>query len=98
MFSQTLDLPRHTDLRVRIAVQHHRAPVDMTGWTITIPEADAWTTENATVEWVNQAQGIAEIVAAWAPDTPETLTFRVKFTNTASAFADAIYETIVRYS
>lgn len=98
MFSQTLDLPRHHDLQVQIAVQHHRAPVDMTGWTITIPEADAWTTENATVAWVDQAQGIAQVVAKWTPTTPETLTFRVKFTHTASQFADAIYETIVRYS
>lgn len=98
MFSQTLDLPRHTDLWVQIAVRRHRAPVDMTGWTISIPQADAWTEANATIEWVDQAQGVALVRAKWTEDTPSTLRFRVKFSNTASDFADAIYETIVRYS
>jgi hypothetical protein len=98
MFSQALDVPRHTDLRLEIAVQNHRAPIDMTGWTVSIPEADPWTAANAQVNWLDQAQGLAVLTATWTPTTPDTLTFRVKFTHTASQFNDAIFEMIVRYS
>jgi len=90
-----------SDIRYELAfVDDDDQPIDMTGHTIEIFQAEAWGTSNGTVEWTDQAQGIALLSADW-DDTPaampEETWFRIRTTRTSDNLDDAAPKLIVRW-
>lgn len=96
--SMTLSLNRGSDLFVDLVFRDDTgAPVDMTGHTIQIVEAEPWALANASVAWVAQAAGSARLRADWTPAAPAETWVRLQTTRTADGFDDAAPKLVVRW-
>jgi hypothetical protein len=96
--TRALVLNRGTDIKVDLIFKDDAGdPIDMTGHTIAVFEADAWGTANGSVDWTDQAAGEAQLSAAWGGDTPAETWFRVRTTQTSSGFDDALPKITVRF-
>ena len=94
----TVILNRGTDIRFDLAFTDDTgAPLDMTGHTIAIFEADTWGTSNGAVAWSDQAGGVARITAEWGNTPPEEVWFRVRTTRTSDGYDDAMPKLSVRF-
>ena len=84
-----LKLNRGTDVLHEIAFEDDNGgPVNMTGWTISIFDADPWMQANASVVWTDQAAGKASVRAIWTPTAPASVWARLAFTRTLDGHDD----------
>jgi len=96
--SVILNLYRGSDLFMDLSFRDdNKAPLDMTGHTIQIVEAEAWAQANASVVWTAQAAGAARLRADWSPSAPAETWLRLQTTRTADGFDDALPKLIVRW-
>lgn len=94
----TVFLNRGTDIRFELAfTDDDGAPIDMSGHTIAVFEADTWGLANGSVAWTDQAGGVARLTAEWGASPPDEVWFRVRTTRTADGFDDAAPKLTVRW-
>lgn len=94
----TVFLNRGSDIRFELQfTDDTEAPINMTGHTIAIFEAETWGTVNGSVAWVDQAQGIARLTAEWGNTPPSETWFRVRTSRTVDGFDDALPKLTVRW-
>ena len=87
----TVSLERGTDVLNPVEYRDDDGnPINMTGWTIAIFEADAWMMANATIVWTDQANGDALLRADWTTTTPAECWVRIRATQTSDGFDDAL--------
>jgi Uma2 family endonuclease len=99
VLNKVLSLPRGSDILFDLEFQDDTgAPINMTGWTIAIFEADAWGTTNGSVAWQDQAGGVARLSAPWGNNPPDEVWFRIRATRTADGFDDAYPQLVVRFT
>jgi hypothetical protein len=73
-------------------------PINMTGWTIALFEAETWLAANGVIAWTDQAAGEARLTAAWSSSTPAKTWFIARLTRTSDGFDDALPKVTVRFS
>lgn len=86
----TIELNRGSDIFHEINCRDDDGnPINMTGWTVSVLEGDAWAMANATVEWTDQANGDAVLRADWTTLTPANTWLCIKFSHTSDGYDDA---------
>lgn len=86
----TIELERGSDILHELPFRDDDGnPINMTGWTIEVFEGDTWALANATVTWVDQANGDALLRADWTTSTPPETWLRLRTTRTADGYDDA---------
>lgn len=94
----TVFLNRGSDIRFDLEfTDDNGAPIDMTGHTIAIFEAETWGASNGSVAWTDQAGGVARLSAEWGASPPETTWFRLRTTRTSDGYDDAFPQLNVRF-
>lgn len=92
-------LNRGSDIRLELEwSDDNNQPINMTGWTVAIFEAEAWGMTNGSVAWTDQAGGVALLQASWGGSPPSSTWFRIRATRTSDGFDDALPEIKVVWS
>ena len=94
----TVFLNRGSDIRFDLAFTDDTgAPINMTGHTIAIFEAETWGLANGSVTWEDQSGGVARLSAEWGASPPAATYFRVRTTRTSDGYDDAFPQLNVRF-
>lgn len=97
--STTVTLNRGSDIFLDLQFQDDNGdPIDMTGWTIAIFEAETWGLANGSVAWADQSTGLARLSAQWGATPPSETWFRVRATRTVDGVDDALPKMTVRWN
>lgn len=95
----TVFLNRGSDIRFDLEfTDENENPINMTGHTVSIFEAETWGLANGAVAWTDQAGGVARLTAQWGASPPEETWFRVRTSRTADGYDDALPKLVVRFT
>lgn len=95
---EILTLYRGSDINEALFfLDDNNDPIDMTGHTISVFDAEPWFAANGSVAWSDQAAGEALLAADWANDAPEETWVRLLVKRTSDDYDDGYPKIMVRF-